>query len=121
MTVEVRLTRANGPYQHKVEAIKAVRELTQLGLKEAKDLVERLSDIPGHVETIEFDENAPGAKNCCRILMGEGIQITYAVSDALDRVKTLAKDLMDVDSVVAEAVLNLYNKLKSPTTKYNQT
>ena len=47
--------RSMNDIQNKVSCIKAVRQLTLAGLKEAKDIVERVN--PGHAETIIVDNS----------------------------------------------------------------
>jgi len=71
--------------ENKIACIKAVRGLAQLGLKEAKDLVERVT--PGHAETIKVHSTVlePRYTEHIRSLREAGITVQLNLANSAAR------------------------------------
>lgn len=78
--------------QNKVAAIKGVRGLTKLGLKEAKELVERIN--PGHREIIRVDHSVMEPDYSSHLNNVKAGGLTVTITDASNPVrKGIAEEL----------------------------
>jgi len=98
-------------YNNKVAAIKAIRTLTGLGLKEAKDASERLGPQTFDLQSSLFTNYAnPGAEidNQYRILRNEGVQVGGSVHTLLTELRDLASSaLAQGEDELANEILQL--------------
>lgn len=95
-------------YHNKVAVIKAIRTLTGLGLKEAKDASER----PGRQQTFPLilpngTEN-PQYEEQCRILRSEGVDVGPSVQKILQELRKLGSEaLLQGEDDLANDILQL--------------
>lgn len=92
--------------KNKVAAIKAIRELTDLGLKDAKDVSE--SSGVSHTFSLRSNISEDEINNNCRILRAEGFKVGEPVFELIEDLRKLGSQaLLQGEDELANEILQL--------------
>lgn len=95
-------------YHNKVAVIKAIRTLTGLGLREAKDACERVGTRQTFPCTLNGGSDHPLYEEQCRILRSEGIDVGAPVQRILQELRSLGSQaLLQGEDELANEILQL--------------
>ena len=101
MRIKISLPERGTKFDHKVAAIKTVRALTGLGLKDAKDLIESTMDISGRTETLDVLGEDLLCPDVRRIQIRALVDMGFVVGDdsvqLLQELRELAQKAVDVE------------------------
>lgn len=95
-------------YHNKVAVIKAIRTLTGLGLKEAKDASERNGVRQSFPLALFNGQNNPQYEENCRILRAEGVDVGPVAQKIIQELRKLGSQaLLQGEDELANEILQL--------------